>query len=202
VLKKSLMSAMSALILGSASGIALADPVVDTVSCHSFWSSVTAFDDCVGLNGGNTSVASANAAFAGDPTYSVEYKDNQVGPGSDTSVFDVIDNGDESVTLKFLQEVGNGSSTTVIALKFGGQGINQLGYFRFNLADFDAGEMLTFKWDPSFGGDGISHASVFSNLVTRVPEPATPLLMLVALAAVASTARRRNPVRLTKAAHP
>jgi hypothetical protein len=166
--------------------------VVDPVSCHVFWSSATAYDDCIGLNGGNTNVAGANAAFAGDPTYSIEYKDNQVGPGSESSVFDVIDNGDDSVTLKFLQNVGDGGSTTVIALKFGGQGVNQLGYFRFDLADFDAGEMLTFKWDPSFGGDGISHASVFSNIVTRVPEPATPLLMLAALAGFASTTKRRR----------
>ena len=191
-MKRSLWIALGALALGSASGSALATPVVDPVSCHVFWSSATAYDDCIGLNGGNTNVAGANAAFAGDPTYSVEYKDNQVGPGSESSVFDVIDNGDDSVTLKFLQNVGDGSSTTVIALKFGGQGVNQLGYFRFDLADFDAGEMLTFKWDPSFGGDGISHASVFSSIVTRVPEPATPLLMLAALAGFASTTKRRR----------
>jgi hypothetical protein len=191
-LKRPLWSALGALAIGSASGSALATPVVDAVSCHVFWSSATAYDDCIGLNRGNTNVAGANAAFAGDPTYSVEYKDNQVGPGSESSVFDVIDNGDDSVTLKFLQNVGDGSNTTVIALKFGGQGVNQLGYFRFDLTDFDAGEMLTFKWDPSFGGDGISHASVFSNIVTRVPEPATPLLMLAALAGFASTTKRRR----------
>jgi hypothetical protein len=191
-LNKSLLGALSALVLGPASGFALAKPVVDAVSCHTFLSSATAFDDCIGLNGGNTSVAGANAAFTGDPTYSVEYKDNQVGLGSDTAMFDVIDNGDDSVTLKFMQDVGDGSSTTVIALKFGGQGVNQLGYFRFNLSDFDAGEMLTFNWDPSFGGDGISHASVFSNTVTRVPEPTTSLLLLAALAALATASRRRR----------
>jgi hypothetical protein len=193
-LKKSLWSALSALAIGWASGSAFAGPVVDTVSCHVFLSSATAYDDCVGLNGGNTNVAGANAAFAGDATYSVEYKDNQVGPGSDSAVFDVIDNGNDSVTLTFLQNVGDGSSTTVIALKFGGQGVNQLGYFLFDLADFGVGEVLTFNWDPSFGGDGISHASVFSSIATRVPEPATPLLLLLAvLAALASASRRRRP---------
>lgn len=170
--------------------------------CQNFSSVLTGYNACVGLTSGNTNVAGANNAFAGDPTYTVEYKDNQTGEGTDSAVFDLLKSDGDSVTLKFLQNVGDGTSTSVIALKFGGQGDNQLGYFRFDLADFDIGDMLTFSWNPSFAGDGISHASVFSNTVTdgggggggggQVPEPATGALMLTGLAAIALMRKRRR----------
>jgi hypothetical protein len=186
-------------------GQALADkpPPPPPMLCQNFSSVLTGYNDCVGLTSGNTNVAGANNAFAGDPTYTVEYKDNQTGEGSDSAVFDLLKNDGDSVTLKFLQNVGDGTSTSVIALKFGGQGDNQLGYFRFDLADFDIGEMLTFSWNPSFDGDGISHASVFYNTVgggdddgddddEQVPEPATYALMLAGLGITAALSRRRR----------
>lgn len=174
-----------------------ANAVVQPVNCHAFTASVTAYSDCVGLGSGNTSVDSANAAFSGGLQFSVEYKDNQTGPGSDTAVFDLLDNDNDSVTLKFLQNIGDGTGSALIALKFGGQGTNQLGYFRFDFADFDIGETLTFSWNQSFRGDGISHASIFSNVIgggteeNDVPEPATYALILAGLAA-SGLARRRS----------
>jgi PEP-CTERM motif len=187
-------------ILGAAlvAGLATsASAAVAPMACTNFVSSSTAYNDCVGLSSGNTSVAGANAAFAGDPTYALEYKDVQTGAGSDNAVFDLLDNGNGSVTLKFLQNVGDGSQSAVVALKFGGQGVNQLGFFRFDHADFSAGEALTFSWLPSFTGDGISHASVYANTVTvplrDIPEPATMALTLAGLAAMALRPRRRAP---------
>ena len=190
-------------IIGSAALMAACSQAfaVAAVNCHAFTSSATGYNDCVGLTSGNTSVAGANAAFSGDPTFSVEYKDNNTGAGSENAVFDLVNNGNDTVTLTFLQDVGNGTSTSLIALKFGGQGVNQLGYFRFDNADFDIGEALTFAWNPSFTGDGISHAAVYSNTVVQgrevpngnVPEPATYALMLAGLAAAGAASRRRRP---------
>jgi PEP-CTERM motif-containing protein len=197
-MRKLLVSALGAALAALLVGPVRAEkpPPPPQMLCLSFSSVSTAYDDCIGLNSGNTSVGGANAAFAGDPNYSVEYKDNQTGAGSDNALFDLLNNGNDSVTLKFLQNVGDGTTTSVIALKFGGQGDNQLGYFRFDLADFDVGEMLTFSWNPSFAGDGISHASLFTNdaLVPReeIPEPATLGLMFAGFVALGFNSRRRR----------
>lgn len=192
-MRKLFRNAMGLALAATVVGPALAAPAVP-VMCANFASSATRYDACVGLTSGNTSVAAANAAFLGDPIYSVEYKDNQTGTGSDSVVFDLLDNGNDSVTLKFLQNVGDGTSSTLVALKFGGQGVNQLGFFRFDNADFNVGQMLTFAWNPSFTGDGISHASVFSNIVTpgggNVPEPGSAALVLAGIAALSLRALR------------
>lgn len=176
---------------------ACSQAVAATVNCHAFTSTATGYDACVGLTGGNTNLAGGNAAFTGDAVYSTEYKDDPNGGPNNSTVFDLINNGNDTVTLTFLQNVGDGSSTAVIGLKFGGAGVNQLGYFRFNNADFDAGETLTFAWNPSFQGDGISHATLYANSVTppersRVPEPATAALMLAGLAGLGLASRRRR----------
>ena len=197
-MRKLIGNALGAAIAAALAGAAFAapPPPPPPIACTSFSSVLTAWDGCVGLTGGNTSVAAANAAFVGDPTYSIEYKDNQVGAGSDTAVFDLLDNGNDSVTLKFLQNVGDGTSGAVIALKFGGGGVNQLGFFRFDNADFNAGDMLNFSWSTSFNGDGISHATVYANTVVpgqQIPEPATYALMLAGLAAAGAASRRRRP---------
>jgi hypothetical protein len=192
------------LVLSSAS--AFAGPVKressDSVLCRSFSSVAVGYDDCVGLNRGNTSLEGANDAFDGDATYSIEYKDENTAAGSGTGVFDLVDNGNDGVTLTFLQNVGDGTRSAVIGLKFGGQRDNKLGYFRFDAADFDRGTTLRFSWSPSFTGDGISHASVYANSVTpggggsgqggSVPEPATVALMLAGLAGLAFASRRRQ----------
>ena len=88
------------------------------------------------------------------------------------------------------------------------RGRDQLASFRFDLADFDIGEMLTFSWNPSSQGDGISHASVFSNTVTAssssigstpgsaTPEPGTAALSLFGLGLIgASLAGRRRKTK-------
>lgn len=194
-MRKLFCNALGSAVLTVTCSQAFASPSVPSVLCQNFSSVAAAYDDCVGLTSGNTNVAGANAAFAGDPTYSVEYKDNNTAAGSDNAVFDLVDNGNDTVTLTFLQNIGDGSSAAVIALKFGGQGVNQLGYFLFNNADFDIGETLTFSWNPLFIGDGISHAAAYSNTVVpggNVPEPATYALMLAGLAAVGVTSRRRR----------
>jgi len=192
---------LAAALLSVTGTQASATPSVASVICQNFSSTATPYDDCVGLTTGNTNLASANAAFGDDANYIGEYKDNNTGAGSDNNVFDLVNNGNDTVTLKFLQNVGDGNSTALIALKFGGQGVNQLGYFRFNNADFDIGETLTFSWNPSFLGDGISHASLYSTTLVpgelvpngNVPEPATCALMLAGLAAVGVASRRRRP---------
>ena len=197
IVRKSIGNALGAVIAAALAGTAFAapPPPPPPIACTNFSSTLTAWNDCVGLTSGNTNVAGANAAFAGDPTFGVEYKDNQTGAGSDTAVFDLLDNGNDSVTLKFLQNVGNGTSSAVIGLKFGGGGVNQLGFFRFDNADFNAGDMLNFSWNTSFNGDGISHATVYANTVERgqeIPEPAPLALMLASLAGIAAATRRRR----------
>lgn len=175
-----------------------------TVNCDAFTPTAPAYyDDCVGLTNHNTSLARANDAFIGDANYSIEYKDDpNGGTEHNSTVFDLMNNFNGTVTLTFLQNVGDGSSTAVIGLKFGGgnEG-NKLGYFLFKNADFDIGETLTFSWYPSFQGDGISHATLYSNVVVpglevpngNVPEPATYALMLAGLAAAGVASRRRRP---------
>ena len=180
----------------------LAAPVLrESVVCRSFSSVAVGYDDCVGLTSGNTNLAGANAAFSGDAVYSAEYKDNNTALGSGNGVFDLVDNGNDSVTLTFLQHVGDGLGSAVIGLKFGGQGDNQLGYFRFDAADFAFGTTLVFSWDPSFTGDGISHATLYANSVTpggggaaqggSVPEPPPYALLLMGLAGMAVALRHR-----------
>ena len=191
-----------ALLSLTASPASAAPASAESVLCRSFSSVAVGYDDCVGLTRGNTNLAGANDAFAGDATYGVEYKNGNIATGISNAVFDLVDNGKGSVTLRFLQDVGNGASTAVIGLKFGGGGENQLGYFRFNAADLDSGSTLTFSWMPSFTGGGISHATVYANSVTlgggrkgprgSVPEPATPALILAGLVAAGYASRRRS----------
>lgn len=195
IVHKLFRNAMGLALAATLGGPAIASPAVP-VACRSFTSVSVAYDDCVGLTGDNTSLASANNAFVGDPTYSIEYKDDPNGGlEHNSSVFDLVNNFNDTVTLTFLQNIGNGGSAAVIGLKFGGSGGNQLGYFRFNNADFNIGDTLTFSWNPSFIGDGISHATLYANTVVpggNVPEPATAALMLAGLAGIAATARRRR----------
>lgn len=167
-----------------------------TVNCHAFSSTATGYNACVGLINDNTDLEGANAAFAGDANYLIEYKDDPNGGSHNSTVFNLINNFNDTVTLTFLKNIGDGSSTAVIGLKFGGgNDHNKLGYFRFNNADFDVGETLTFAWNPSFQGDGISHATLYANTVAppernNVPEPATAALMLAGLAGLRLTSRR------------
>lgn len=168
------------------------------VPCSSF---NAPYNACVGLTSGNTSIGGANLAFAGDADYSSEYTDGIAAAGSDNSVFDLIDNGDDSFTLRFLQNVGDGSSATLVGLKVVGQGANQVGYFRFDQADFTIGKTLTFWWTPLSAAGHIAHAAVYANTVTpgvdraalNIPEPATYALMLAGLAAAGAASRRRRP---------
>jgi hypothetical protein len=186
------MKSISKLALVLAASAAAAPAVAAPGDCDTFISSATMFNSCVGLDSGNTSVSGANAAFAGDATYSVEYKDNNPLAGiAGNGIFDAVQTGANQVTLTFAQALGDGTSSAVIALKFGGAGENQVGYFLFNNADFDIGEVLTFSWSPAFQGDGLSHASAFGS-VPVIPEPSTYALMLAGLGAVAFMARRRR----------
>lgn len=196
-MRKRLCRALGSALLILGSGHAIAS--TPDIMCDDFLSAATPYIACVGLTGsGNISIAAANLAFAGDANYSTEYKDDNAAAGSDNSVVDLIDNGNNSFTLKFLQNVGDGTDTALVGLRFVGQGANQLGYFRFDNADFDSGELLTFSWDSSFSAGHIKHAGVYSNTVAppernNVPEPATAALMLAGLSGLAGlrlTSRR------------
>lgn len=161
--------------------------------CSTF-TSAEAFDACIGLSHGQPSLAGANAAFGSDSTYSAEYV-------SGGQVFDIVNSDGDSVTLTFSQDFGGGSA--VVALKFGGQGINQLGYFRYDNAAFASGDTLTFNWDPSFGADGNARVLLYGTAtaaaalapvggVSNVPEPATAALVFTGLVAVGALQRRRR----------
>lgn len=175
-----------------ASRVAWAAPVAP-VDCGGFSATGAIVSQCVGLMVGNPSLAGANAAFAGDGIYGAEFKDADATAASGDQVFDVVDNGDDSVTIRFLRDVGDGSGDVLVGLKFGGRGRNQLGYFRFDHADFDTNDLLTLRWSQPFPADDLAHATVYSTVpVATVPEPGSLGLLLCGLAIVGGCARRNR----------
>ncbi len=122
-----------------------------------------------------------------------QYKDNSVGVGSDTTLFDLRQAGADASqgTVTFLQSI---VGPAVLTLK---GGPNWAAYYLPNGAA--AGTIIRFDI-PGVQGAGLSHASVYtaarpttSPPAPSAPEPSGLALVLLALAGAAgSTLRRRH----------
>ena len=164
---------------------------IDGTPCASFAASGSV--DCAGgFAGENTTPISnvinvANTETYGGPTWATivggtsftEYKDDNSGAGSTTSLIDGNSNG----TVTFLSAV---SGPFILALKYG----NEFSAFLYTSSTFAVGDAITFN--AAADQNGLSHAAIYTNSVTAVPEPETYALMLAGLGVVSFVSKRRK----------
>jgi hypothetical protein len=166
----------------------LSSPAWASYDCNNIFANPDNWQQCIGLSDApTTSVAAVNGWLG--TSFTMEYKDDHPDPGAGTNniLFDIEQGGGDSFTMTFSNAY---SGRLVVGLKFGGAGTNSVGYFDFGNKSVSMNDVITWTWSPSFRGDGISHASVFT--VTAVPEPGTYALMAAGLAAIGFVARRRK----------
>ena len=164
---------------------------VDGTPCANF--AVSGSVDCAGgFDGENTTPISnlvnvANTETFGGPTWATivggtsftEYKDDNSGAGSTNAMID--GNGTGSVT--FLSAM---SGPFILALKYG----NEFSAFLYTSSTFAVGDKITFN--TAANQNGLSHAAIYTNSVTAVPEPETYALMLAGLGVVTFVSKRRK----------
>ena len=182
------LSVVATLALLGFTGQALAKPV--SPSLCAVTDIVANATLCTGYVQDNDSVADAiNAAdtFGWNVATLYQYKDNNMGAGSDTFLFDAVQNSNyaDQGTLTFLQNL---SGPFILTVKGG----NDVAYYYFDgTHSFLSGNYLTIDIPGDAGsGNGWSHSSIYT--AAPVPEPQTYALMLAGLGLVGFAARRRK----------
>ncbi len=180
--------AAASTLAASASAFAIDAPVADGGWDCGAVTFAGATPDCYGSIAPppNDSLDQVNAIIAaqgwGAP-FSVQYKDNNSGVGTDTSFIDAVGVTNDGGYVTFSQTF---TTPLVLTLKLG-----QAWSAYYFAEGVDAGQLTYTVNLTRTAGLGLSHASLFAT-VPAVPEPHTYALMLAGMGAIGFMARRRK----------